>query len=167
MDSPLGAELPLKSQQKSGRGEEQTESRTVPQKAAIGDTDGSLTSLQKKYQPGLRYLAAPQLSRNNDELQTSASSSWALNLVYFLGFKAHEVSLRNPNSQKIYMSKNFWGSEPECFKWFPKEHLRLGAVFNTSTQSMLGHLSHMTKTKMHLQQVSSCSHLRLQKNPYF
>lgn len=75
MDSPLGAELPLKSQQKSGRGEEQTESRTVPQKAAIGDTDGSLTSLQKKYQPGLRYLAAPQLSRNNDELQTSASSS--------------------------------------------------------------------------------------------
>lgn len=65
------------------------------------------------------------------------------------------------------MSKNFRGSEPECFKWFPKEHLRLGVEFNTCTKSILGNLLHMTKTKMHLQQVSSCSHSRLQENPIF
>lgn len=47
------------------------------------------------------------------------------------------------------MSKNFRGSEPECFKWFPKEHLRLGVEFNTCTKSILGNLLHMTKTKMH------------------
>lgn len=39
--------------------------------------------------------------------------------------------------KRFTLSKNFWGSEPECFKWFSKEHLRLGAAFNTGTQKYI------------------------------
>lgn len=106
--SPLGAELPLKSQWKRGTIARGTHWEQECTSEGFHNVHGSLTFLQEEYQQVQRYLAAPQLSSNNfkrlnEDLQTFVSNSWALNLKcdYFHAFKRQQVTLWDPNSQKL------------------------------------------------------------------
>lgn len=170
--SPLGAELPLKSQCKRGTVATGIHWEQECTSKGCHNVHRSLTFLQEEYQQVQRYLPAPQLSSNNckrcsEELQTFLCNSWALDLEcdYLLGFK-RQVTLR-PKVLEVFNCtwRNFWGSEPECVKSVPKKHLRLRAEFNTGIGSILGDLLCMTKTKMYLQQVPSFKSTK--KKSYF